>query len=200
LAPLRPLATVVLELLHEAPMHPYEIQQKIRERRLGRLTKVTVGSLYHAVEKLQTDGLIEVVETSREGKRPEKTTYKLTHSGIDAFREEVLSHVSEITTEYPRFAMAVAHLHTLRRDEAVEELRRRAVALRKKLAVADVTIDELSSQDLEPMFWIDLKYSRFMRQAELDWVEQLIDQLVKGELPWPEVVDRRLDELEEERR
>jgi hypothetical protein len=39
-----------------------------------------------------------------------------------------------------------------------------------------------------------------MRQAELDWVEQLIDQLVKGELPWPEVVDRRLDELEEERR
>lgn len=200
MAPLRPLSMVVLELLHEAPMHPYEIQQKIRERRLGRLTKVTVGSLYHAVEKLQGDGLIEVVETSREGKRPEKTTYKLTHAGIDAFREEVLTHVSEITTEYPRFAMAVGHLHTLRRDEAITELRRRALALRKMLAVADVTIDDLSSQDLEPMFWIDLKYSRVMRQAELDWVEQLIDQLVKGELPWPEVVDRRLDELEEERR
>jgi len=191
---------VVLELLHESPMHPYEIQQKIRERQLGRLTKVTVGSLYHAVEKLRKDSLIEAVETSREGRRPERTTYQLTDLGVDTFREEVLTNVSEVVPEYPRFAMAAQHLHTLTHDEAVTELRRRAHALKKKLAVTDVVIAELTMQDLEPMFWIDYDYTRAMRQAELDWVERLIDQLTNGDLRWPEAVHRRIEELEEDRR
>jgi DNA-binding PadR family transcriptional regulator len=196
---IRPLAMVVLELLHEAPMHPYEIQQKIRERSLGRLTKVTVGSLYHAVEKLEKDGLIEVVETSREGKRPERTTYRLTPKGLDAFREEVRASVSEVGPEFPRFAMAVQHLHSLRRDEAIAELTRRVHALKKKLAGEDVTIAELTKRNLEPLFWIDHQYSRTMRQAELDWVERLIDQLSNDELTWPDAAVRRIEELEGDR-
>jgi DNA-binding PadR family transcriptional regulator len=196
----RPLAMVVLELLHEAPMHPYEIQQKIRERRLGRLTKVTVGSLYHAVEKLAKDGLIEVVETSREGKRPERTTYRLTPTGLDAYREEVRASVSEVSQEFPRFAMAVQQLHNLRRDEAIAELTRRAHALKKKLAGVEVTIAEKTSLDVEPLYWIDLQYSRAMRRAELHWVERLIDQLSNDELTWPDAAARRIEELEEDRR
>jgi DNA-binding PadR family transcriptional regulator len=197
---IRPLAMVVLELLHESPMHPYEIQQKIRERQLNRLTKVTVGSLYHAVEKLQADGLIEVVETSREGKRPERTTYRLTGTGLDAFRAEVVANLSEVGAEYPRFAMALQHLHTVRKDEALAELVRRAHALEKKLAVADVAIAELTSRSVEPLFWIDREYTRAMRQAELDWVRRLIDQLSTDELTWPEAVNQRIQELEEDRR
>jgi DNA-binding PadR family transcriptional regulator len=197
---IRPLAMVVLELLHEAPMHPYEIQQKIRERQLGRVTKVTVGSLYHAVEKLRVDGLIEVVETSREGKRPERTTYRLTSFGLDSYREELVTSVSQVGPEYPRFAMAMQQLHTLRRDEAIAELVRRTHALKAKLAVSDVTIAELTSRGVEPLFWIDHGYSRAMRQAELDWVERLIDQLSNDELTWPDAVHRRIEELEEDRR
>lgn len=197
---IRPLAMVVLELLHEAPMHPYEIQQKIRERHLGRLTKVTVGSLYHAVEKLEKDGLIEVVETSREGKRPERTTYRLTPTGLDAFREEVRASVSEVGPEFPRFAMAVQQLHSLRRDEAIAELVRRTHALKKKLAVDDVTIAELTERNLEPLFWIDHQYSRAVRQAELDWVERLVERLSDDELTWPDAVSRRIEDLEEDRR
>lgn len=197
---IRPLAMVVLELLHEAPMHPYEIQQKIRERHLGRLTKVTVGSLYHAVEKLEKDGLIAVVDTSREGKRPERTTYQLTRAGLDVFREEALANISETSAEYPRFAMALQHLHTVRRDEAIAELVRRTHALKKKLAVEDVTVAELTARNLEPLFWIDHQYSRAMRQAELDWVERLIEQLSNDELTWPDAALRRIEELEEDRR
>ncbi|MCS7484335.1 PadR family transcriptional regulator [Umezawaea endophytica] len=197
---IRPLAMVVLELLHESPMHPYEIQQKIHERQLGRLTKVTVGSLYHAVEKLQKDGLIEVVDTSREGKRPERTTYRLTSSGVESFRCEVLANAAEVAVEFPRFAMAVQHLHTVRPGEAVAELRLRAKALREGLGVADVTIAELTARNLEPMFWIDHQYTRAMRQAELDWVERLVDRLSTGELVWPEAARRRVEELEEDRR
>lgn len=197
---IRPLAMVVLELLHEAPMHPYEIQQKIRERQLGRLTKVTVGSLYHAVEKLHADGLIEVVETSREGKRPERTTYRLTGFGLDAYREELLTNVSAVAPEYPRFAMALQQLHTLRRDDAIAELVRRAHALKKKLAVEDVTIAEFTARGVDALFWIDHRYSRALRQAELDWVERLIDQLSNDELTWPDAVHRRIEELEEDRR
>ncbi len=141
-----------------------------------------------------------MVETSREGKRPERTTYRLTDLGPDVFRAEVLTHLSEVGPEHPRFAMAVRHLHTLRRDEAIAELVRRAHALRQELAVADVTIAELTARSVEPLFWIDHEYTRAMRQAELDRVERLIDQLSTDELTWPEAVHRRLQELEEDRR
>lgn len=200
MAAIRPLAMVVLELLHEAPTHPYEIQQKIRERRLDRLTRVTVGSLYHAVEKLEQDGLIAVVETSRAGKRPERTTYRLTDLGLDAFRAEVVTSISAVAVEHPRFAMAAQHLHTVRPEEALAGLRARVLALGGEIAAVDAAISELEAREVDPLFWIDLRYSRAMRQAELDWVERLIEQLSSDELPWPEAAHRRIEELEEDRR
>ena len=49
---LTPLALAVLRLLHERPMHPYEMHQLVRDRGTDFAIKVRAGSLYHAVERL----------------------------------------------------------------------------------------------------------------------------------------------------
>src|SRR6516164_7437408 len=74
-------ALTVLCLLRERPMHPYEMQRLIRQRHNDAFLDLKRGSLYHAIERLERAGLIEVVETSREGRRPERTVYRLTESG-----------------------------------------------------------------------------------------------------------------------
>src|SRR5690349_8858323 len=83
---LTPLGLVVLELLHQRAMHPYEIQQTIRDRFIDQVIKVRAGSLYHTVERLHRAGLIEPVETGRTGRRPERTVYAITDDGREEYR------------------------------------------------------------------------------------------------------------------
>ena len=65
-----PLALAALCLLTEKPMHPYEISSTLRERAKEESIKLNYGSLYSVMDSLARHGLVEVVETVREGKRP----------------------------------------------------------------------------------------------------------------------------------
>ena len=74
---------MVLVLLAEAPMHPYEMQRLMQWRGKDDVVRVQRGSLYPAVERLMRAGLIEPLETERAGRRPERTVYQLTEEGRD---------------------------------------------------------------------------------------------------------------------
>src|SRR5690242_6022515 len=77
-----PLALAVLALLYEAPMHPYRMQQLIKERGKDQVINVRQrASLYQTIERLQRDGLIAVQGTTRAERRPERTVYALTDTG-----------------------------------------------------------------------------------------------------------------------
>src|SRR5258708_2331672 len=71
----------VMGLLRERDMHPYEMQRQMHMRHTDELLGLKRGSLYHAINQLQRDGLIESIETSREGRWPERTVYPLTPDG-----------------------------------------------------------------------------------------------------------------------
>ena len=72
-APLTPPGIAILALLWRQPMHPYEMRHRIRVQEIDRVMKVTHGTLYSTVDRLAAAGLIQPVETSREGRRPERT-------------------------------------------------------------------------------------------------------------------------------
>ena len=76
-----PLALAVLACLHERPMHPYEMASTMRERGKEQSIKLNYGSLYTVVDSLARSGLIEAMEATREGRRPERTVYRLTEAG-----------------------------------------------------------------------------------------------------------------------
>src|SRR5262245_65662788 len=71
----------VLCLLRVRRMLPYEMQRPIREWHKDDFLDLKRGSLYHAIERLRAGGLIAAGETSREGRRPERTVYRLTPAG-----------------------------------------------------------------------------------------------------------------------
>jgi DNA-binding PadR family transcriptional regulator len=181
---LTPMALAAMELLHEGPRHPYEIHQTLQEREAWRLLKLTAGSLYHAIDRLDRDGLIEVVETSREGRRPERTTYRLTDAGRDAFAERLRSMIAEPAVEFPQYAVAIAFMHTLDRAEALVQLHQRALALEAQLAAEDVYRRRLTGSDLHPLFWADVELRIRQRETELTWTQELLERLEGGELAW----------------
>lgn len=183
---LTPMALAALELLHDGPRHPYEIHQTMREREVWRLLRLTTGSLYHAIDRLERDGLIEAVETSREGRRPERTTYRLTDAGRDAFAQRLRAMVAEPAVEYPQYSVAVAFLHTLDRADALVQLRRRAIALEAAVAAENVYRDRLTDMGVHEMYWADVDLRQRQRETELDWTRRLIERLESRQLIWPD--------------
>jgi DNA-binding PadR family transcriptional regulator len=181
---LTPLSLAVLELLHERPMHPYEMHQTMRVRHTDRVVNLKAGSLYHSVERLERMGLVEVTETVRAGRRPERTVYAVTDAGREAFAAQVADRLGTPTKEFPSYALALSLAHALDRRTALVELTRRQQELENTVAFYQVATERLRDMGLEERFWLDVKYLLTMREAELAWTANLIAELESGRFEW----------------
>src|SRR5215510_8953229 len=79
------LPTLILEALQHEPTHGYRIAQQIKERSRGVLD-FKEGTLYPALHKLESDGLVESYESVEKG-RPRRY-YRITKSGRAALTKD----------------------------------------------------------------------------------------------------------------
>ncbi|GAA4999849.1 PadR family transcriptional regulator [Actinopolymorpha pittospori] len=181
---LTPLSLAVLELLHERPMHPYEMHQTMRVRHTDRVVNLKAGSLYHSVERLERLGLVEITETVRAGRRPERTVYAVTDAGREAFAAQVADRLGTPTKEFPGYPLALSLAHALDRRTALVELTRRQQELEHTVDFYRLATERLRDMGLEERFWLDVKYLLTMREAELAWTANLIAEIESGRLDW----------------
>lgn len=183
-AKLTPLGIAVLELLHEKPMHPYEMAQLMRERHVDTRVNVKAGSLYHTVERLQENGYIEVVDTQRDGRRPERTVYGMTQAGQDAFTTRGRELLGDLAKEYPAYLSGLAVIDELGLEASVTELEHRIMQLRAAVAADQVTLQQLAEAQTPEIYWLDWRYTCDRRVWELEWTERLIEELRSGRVPF----------------
>ena len=107
----------VLAFLHEGPMHPYQMQRLLRLRHKDEILALKRGSLYHAIARLLRAGLIAVRTTNREGKRPERTIYRITPEGVTEFISTIRSMVTTPRRESSEFLAAMSFLVHLDPEE-----------------------------------------------------------------------------------
>jgi len=68
-------------------------------------------------------------------------------------------------------------------DDVREQLELRVIRLEAELAGIDTMAARLSGS-LPRLFLIENEYARALRQAELDWVRGVVDDLRSGRLAW----------------
>ena len=176
-----PLAIVLLALLLEESMHPYRMQQMIKERGQDQLVNVAQrNSVYQALDRLVRDGLARPAGTARDGGRPERTTYEITADGRDEVHRWVAGRLPAPAREFPEFPVALAFLSILGPEKVRELLAARAAAQAAKLA----TIEEQAPPGLPRLFLIEDEYRAAMLRAEVGWLRALIDDLADGTLTW----------------
>jgi DNA-binding PadR family transcriptional regulator len=142
------LALAVMSLLNERSMHPYEMKTLMAERGHGNVIKLTGASLYDTVERLVRLGFAEPVETSREGRRPERTVYAITEEGRDELHSWLKALLSEPLKEYPAYAAALAFILGLSKAEAIRMLEQRAGRLDDQVAASAGILKSLSTTGL----------------------------------------------------
>jgi DNA-binding PadR family transcriptional regulator len=177
-----PLALAVLALLGERPMHPYEMSSTLRERAKEASIKLNYGSLYSVVDSLLRHRFIEVHETVREGKRPERTVYAITESG----RTELIDWLSELfalpVKEFTQFEAALSLMPVLPPDAVARLLQTRRTRLEVEIVGSRAVLEEMARQGLPYLFAIESDYWLTLREAELRFVERLLEQINDGTL------------------
>ena len=180
-----PLMLMVLVLLAEAPMHPYEMQRLMQWRGKDQVVRVQRGSLYPAVERLMRAGLVEPLETEREGRRPERTVYQLTEEGRETANSWLATMVRTVRNEYPEFPAALSFIPLMSTDDARDNLLARLLALGKEIAAMHALAADLRDKyQLPRLFAVEDEYKLAMLEAERSWVSGILDDLASGELYW----------------
>jgi len=180
-----PLAMAVLAMLAEAPMHAYRMQQLIKERGKEQVINVAQrNSIYQTIDRLRRAGLVEVRETSRDERRPERTVYQITDAGSDTLRRWLHTMLSTPSREYPEFPAALSFLPNLTPTEAIGALTTRVTRLEERLTTLN---DEIAygSTFLPRLFLIESEYQGEVVAAELAYVQSLIDDLRAERIAWP---------------
>lgn len=168
-----PLALAVLSCLNEKPMHPYEISTTLRSRGKEHSIKLNYGSLYAVVESLQKHGLIRTRETTREGRRPERTVYEITEAGVAEFEDWLAELLSTPVRDFTSLEAGLSLMPGLPPDEVARLLTQRAERLRMELRAIDAAHAVATESGLPELFLVESHYRRHMLQAELDFVVPL---------------------------
>jgi DNA-binding PadR family transcriptional regulator len=191
--PSNPLALAVLALLFERPMHPYQMAAALKQRHKSESIKIRYGSLYTVIELLTKRGYITAKETSRKGKRPERTVYVLTPTGYDELHAWMQDLLRDPVREYPQFAAGLSLLPVLPPEEAVTLLRHRALQLSAEAtriatqltevakedipAVPDELPQQLVGQKFPPLFVVEGEFALALIKAELAFVNELVRRI-----------------------
>ncbi len=176
-----PLALAVLSTLRERPMHPYEMAATMRAQGKERSIRLNYGSLYTVVNNLAKHGLIEAMEASREGRRPERTVYRLTDAGGVELEDWLTELLGTPVKEYPQFEAALAEMAVLPPAQVCDVLEHRVEALESALAQERAEMAKLPW--LPRLFLIENEYHLAIREAELAWVRGLVRELQDGSFP-----------------
>ena len=173
----------ILALLRERVMHPYEMLRLLRERHKDELLVLKRGSAYHAIRRLLAAGLIESTGIRREGRRPERTTYRIRPEG----RQELVRSLREMIAvprhEGSKFMAAISFLVFLTPEDA-------EVRLADRIARLEAEIKEMESRmkvaltRIDRIHLVETEYLLATRRAELAWVRGLLEELQSGRLNW----------------
>ena len=170
-------------LLRERDMHPYEMQRQMHIRHTDELLGLKRGSLYHAINQLQRDGLIESIETSREGRWPERTVYRLTSDGEEELLVWLRDLISTPVREPSQFTTALAHVSHLAPQDALQHLQVRAVNLEATTAALRAVERGVGALVGRPAI-LEVEYACALLDAELNWLRSIIEDLKSGKLSW----------------
>lgn len=172
---------IVLGILMEGEKHPYEIGQIVKERDMDRYIKFQKGSLYYAVEQLEKQGLLEVAGTVREGKRPDRTVYRITEAGREEFHHLLIKQYGNIDYFYDPIFAALAF--SLRGDPAaiLGALQKRTQDQEKRVDILQRVYEQHITEVPRVNLYI-LAAALEQARTQLKWMRRLYQDAQDGRL------------------
>lgn len=166
---------VLLSLLAERPMHGYEVNATLENRKIRDWAAVSRPQVYYSLEKLTRLGMIRVTEDSSASAGPERRVFQTTEAGrkhlADALEAPRWTH----SKVHPPFLTWLALSWQARPRAFAQQLKRRQKYLEDKLVeeketLADV-LNEVGHPYHEAVWMLQLAVAQI--ELELKWLDQI---------------------------
>ncbi len=168
------LELAVLGLLHENPMHGYELRKQLNVT-LGWGRVLSYGSLYPALKKMLKAGWITEHVTAPEAgagvSRRQRIVYELTPAGDERFAK-VMSDAGPATWEDDNFDVRFAFFGRTDREIRLRILEGRRARMEERLAHAQQQLAR--SRETDSYAVELLRHSLESVQREVHWLSNLI--------------------------
>ncbi len=167
------LELAILGLLKQQPMHGYQLSRELGGS-LGGFWRVSYGSLYPTLRRLERDGLVAPVPGEGTGGRRKKTVFAITEQGERAFLDLLQETPNDSSTEDARFRVRLAFFRYLPPETRIRLLERRRGFLLERLGAIDDSLR--TSRDGADDYTLALiEHGRTVTRSDIDWLDGLID-------------------------
>ncbi len=165
------------------PVHGYFLRRELMTWHIDEWARIQPGSIYNALRALAVDGYIAESGTESEGRRPARTTYRITPAGeveLQRMLRDNLWNVAPFDTE--SIMTVASFMFVLSRQEVIAGLEHRlhksdAIIASNGFHVQDTLRSETTPKYVREIF--DLSTARLT--AEKEWALTLLQRLRAGE-------------------
>ena len=163
------LELAILGLLKERSMHGYQLSKRLTDS-LGGFWRVSYGSLYPSLKRLERQGAVEQIFDKQEvGRR--KNVYRITEMGEALFRELLEESGPESSGEDNRFRVRMAFFKYLSPETRIRLLERRRAFLEERLSTIQASL-ATTSGDMYTMSLMQPR--RRCPEQDIAWLNGLI--------------------------
>jgi DNA-binding PadR family transcriptional regulator len=177
------MGLTVLALLTTGPRHAWDLHRFIIDTHKDFVTGLP-RALYHAVDRLAAQELIAPIETTRHGRRPERTVYQLSDEGRAELHTRLRGLLSTPGRDSTGFVAALSFIGCLSQLDVQRALRSRAADLAGQVRSIELTLTELRETGLPRVLLIEAEFERDRAAAELAWVDSLLADIANGDIDW----------------
>lgn len=163
-------------LEQNGPMHGHQLRLLAEEEHVDTWTDISVGSLYGAIKRLASEGLIEELRTEREGSYPPRQVWGITKEGRIAAGVLRMGALREIVIKPDPFDLALSRLDLDHLDDLPPMMEARLAALRARLADLESHLGAIARY-LTKAEILASEHQINRLRAEVAWHERLIDAL-----------------------
>ena len=165
------LELAILGLLKERSMHGYQLSKRLTDS-LGGFWRVSYGSLYPSLRRLERQGAVEQIFDKQEvGRR--KNVYRITEKGEELFRRLLEEAGAESSSEDNRFRVRLAFFKYLAPDTRIRLLERRRAYLEERLST--ITASLTATRERFDTYTLSLmRHGRESTEQDIAWLNGLI--------------------------
>ncbi|TMR23095.1 PadR family transcriptional regulator [Nonomuraea turkmeniaca] len=170
---------LILGALLDGPMNGYGVRRRLEAMSADVWASVAYGSIYHGLGKMADEGLLEIVEGGKGG----KIVYAVTEPGREEFQRLLLGAWHEVKPIVDPFQVAMTFMDRLEKQELLDAMYGRMTQLKMGVETMGHIIGLKRHHGAPDHIRENLRLTRAMLQAQLDWVEQAVARVEAGELP-----------------
>jgi DNA-binding PadR family transcriptional regulator len=165
------LELAILGLLKQRPMHGYQLSRELGDS-LGGFWRVSYGSLYPTLRRLERDGLVAPVPgEATSGRR--KTVFAITDQGERTFLELLQETPADTSTEDTRFRVRLAFFRYLPPETRIRLLERRRTFLVERLDTIDASL-RATREAADDYTLAVMEHGRAATESDIRWLDDLL--------------------------